>query len=72
MVHTTGPGPSLQEGPDGEARYRLVPGQDAASVPLRREKDSLGELDVPADAYWGIHTGRALVNFPITRRAICN
>ena len=72
MVHTTGPGPSLQEGPDGEARYRLVPGQDAASVPLRREKDSLGELDVPADAYWGIHTARALVNFPITRRAISN
>jgi aspartate ammonia-lyase len=72
VVHTTGPGPSLQEGPDGEARYRLVPGQDAASVPLRREKDSLGELDVPADAYWGIHTARALVNFPITRRAISN
>ena len=38
----------------------------------RREHDSLGDLDVPADAYWGIHTARALVNFPITRRAIYN
>ncbi len=38
----------------------------------RRERDSLGELDVPADAYWGIHTARALINFPITRRAIYN
>ncbi|MEK9602687.1 MAG: hypothetical protein VW015_04390, partial [Pontimonas sp.] len=39
---------------------------------MRLEKDSLGELEVPADAYWGIHTARALVNFPITRRAISN
>ncbi|MET0303465.1 MAG: lyase family protein, partial [Microbacteriaceae bacterium] len=29
-------------------------------------------MDVPADAYWGVHTARALVNFPITRRAISN
>ena len=72
MVHTTGPGPSLQEGPDGEARYRLAPGEDASGIVMRVEKDSLGELEVPQDAYWGIHTARALVNFPITRRAISN
>ena len=72
VVHTTGPGPSLQQGPDGEARYRPAPGDTQASTAMRREKDSLGELDVPADAYWGIHTARALVNFPITRRAISN
>jgi aspartate ammonia-lyase len=32
----------------------------------RREHDLLGEADVPAHAYWGIHTLRAVENFPIT------
>jgi aspartate ammonia-lyase len=32
----------------------------------RREHDLLGEDDIPADAYWGIHTKRAVENFPIT------
>jgi len=32
----------------------------------RREKDSIGELDVPADVYWGINTQRALMNFNIS------
>ncbi|MHA3963854.1 MAG: class II fumarate hydratase [Candidatus Thorarchaeota archaeon SMTZ1-45] len=35
----------------------------------RREKDSIGELDVPADAYWGINTQRALMNFKISGRS---
>jgi aspartate ammonia-lyase len=39
---------------------------DMARVATRREHDLLGELDVPADAYWGIHTLRAVTNFPIT------
>ncbi|HWR86140.1 MAG TPA: aspartate ammonia-lyase [Rhodoglobus sp.] len=42
------------------------------SIPTRVETDSLGSLPIPADAYWGIHTARALENFPITRRAIYN
>jgi aspartate ammonia-lyase len=32
----------------------------------RTEKDSLGSLDIPADAAYGIHTARAAANFPIT------
>ena len=32
----------------------------------RREKDAIGELDVPADAYWGINTQRAIMNFQIS------
>jgi len=32
----------------------------------RREKDFLGELDVPADAYFGVQTWRAVGNFPIS------
>lgn len=36
----------------------------------RREADLLGERDVPAEAYWGIHTLRATENFPISGRTI--
>ncbi|MGP4048660.1 aspartate ammonia-lyase [Streptomyces sp. 2A115] len=32
----------------------------------RREHDLLGDRDVPADAYYGVHTLRATENFPIT------
>ena len=32
----------------------------------RKEKDSLGERDVPADAYYGIQTLRATENFPVS------
>ncbi|MFF8657129.1 aspartate ammonia-lyase [Streptomyces huasconensis] len=39
----------------------------AAPTPAtRREHDLLGDRDVPADAYWGIHSLRATENFPIT------
>ena len=38
--------------------------------PTRTETDSLGSAEVPAEAYWGIHTLRALENFPISRRPI--
>jgi aspartate ammonia-lyase len=37
-----------------------------ANVATRREHDMLGEVDVPSDAYWGVHTLRAVANFPIT------
>lgn len=32
----------------------------------RVEKDSLGQVEVPAHAYWGAQTQRAIQNFPIT------
>jgi len=32
----------------------------------RTESDSLGDMDVPADAYWGAQTQRAVENFPIS------
>src|SRR3954452_21169080 len=37
-----------------------------SSSPLRREHDLLGERSVPESAYYGVHTLRALENFPIT------
>ncbi|UWG47874.1 Fumarase [Halanaeroarchaeum sp. HSR-CO] len=33
---------------------------------FRIEQDSLGEMKVPADAYWGAQTQRAVENFPIS------
>ena len=38
----------------------------AKTMNTRVEKDFLGEMNVPADAYWGIHTRRAVGNFPLT------
>ena len=37
---------------------------------FRREIDLLGPRDVPADALWGIHTLRAIENFPLTGRPV--
>ncbi len=37
---------------------------------VRLERDSLGEQEVPADAYWGISTLRAVENFPVSGRTI--
>jgi len=36
----------------------------------RREHDFLGELEIPANAYWGVHTARAVDNFPITGQTV--
>ncbi|OPY91290.1 MAG: Aspartate ammonia-lyase [Syntrophaceae bacterium PtaU1.Bin231] len=36
----------------------------------RTERDALGGLEIPADAYWGIHTERARRNFPISGRCV--
>jgi aspartate ammonia-lyase len=35
-------------------------------VAIRIEQDSLGEVPVPAEAYWGAQTARAIRNFPIS------
>ena len=40
-------------------------------APTRMEHDLLGDRAVPAGAYYGVHTLRALENFPITGTAIC-
>ena len=35
-------------------------------MPYRTERDPLGELQVPSDAYYGVQTARAVENFPIS------
>lgn len=42
----------------------------APAGPTRTESDSVGSMEIPVGAYWGIHTARARENFPITRRPI--
>ncbi|MFS2281002.1 aspartate ammonia-lyase [Microbacterium sp. OR21] len=44
----------------------------ASSEPVvsRTETDSIGSLEIPGDAYYGVHTLRAEQNFPITKRPI--
>ena len=37
---------------------------------MRKEKDSMGEILVPDDAYYGAQTQRASNNFPISNRRI--
>jgi len=37
---------------------------------VRKEKDLLGEMEIPADCLYGIHTLRAVENFPLAGRAV--
>jgi len=37
---------------------------------MRIEKDNLGNLEIAPDKYWGIHTARAIKNFPSTGQPV--
>src|ERR1700688_2002216 len=53
-------------------RFLILSGQsehsddERPSMSTRREHDLLGDRDVPGDAYYGVHTLRAVENFPIS------
>ena len=47
----------------GAGYDRQVPGKGGVRVKTRTEEDLLGEREVPAQAYYGIHTLRATENF---------
>jgi len=36
----------------------------------RRERDFLGEREIPGGAYWGVHSARAVENFPISGQTV--
>ncbi len=59
-------GPPDASGPDATLALASTRQVALANVATRREHDMLGEVEVPADAYWGVHTLRAVANFPIT------
>lgn len=39
---------------------------------MRQESDFLGPQPIPPDAYWGVHTARAVQNFPISGQTVSN
>src|SRR5690242_19000050 len=56
-------------------RHRCAPTihamTDTAPRPATRtERDSMGEMEVPADALYGASTQRAVLNFPISGRGL--
>ena len=44
----------------------MTDSRDYGNEDYRIEADSLGEIKVPGDAYWGAQTQRAIENFPIS------
>lgn len=52
---------SPKQPPIGERTNR-----DASEGSARIERDTMGELSVPAKAYYGVQTARAIQNFPIS------
>ncbi|MDT2023739.1 aspartate ammonia-lyase [Methylocella sp. CPCC 101449] len=48
------------------ATSALRQGAETSDPPVRIEHDMLGNLEIPRDAYWGVHTARAVENFAIT------
>ena len=39
---------------------------------MRQEHDFIGIKTIPPDAYWGVHTARAVENFPITGQTVAH
>jgi aspartate ammonia-lyase len=48
-----------------------MPNTSSTDSPVfRTEHDFLGERRIPASAYWGVHSARAVENFPISGQAV--
>src|SRR5256885_6475668 len=54
----------------GARRIKLNLKNLAVAKRTRMERDSMGEMQVPADAYYGASTQRAVLNFPISGQAM--
>jgi fumarate hydratase class II len=54
---------------DMQAKQAADPNHDVPigieATGMRRESDSMGEIEVPADRYWGAQTERSLIHFSI-------
>ena len=59
--------PAIPENPyPGEGHMKKRPSASESSHATRVERDTMGELAVPAAAYYGVQTARAIENFPIS------
>ena len=64
-------GTSCDRREEQEESHRTAEGaHDIMTNAFRTEHDLLGNRQVPAEVYYGVHTLRALENFPITGTAI--
>jgi fumarate hydratase class II len=55
------------EGEDGAAYHRLLTVKETAMNEVRLERDTFGEIAVPAQRLWGAQTQRSLQHFAISR-----
>src|SRR5215813_15653298 len=46
---------------------KAEPSVSETGVPMRVESDSMGEIEVPSNVYWGAQTQRSLLHFAIGR-----
>ncbi len=56
--------------PDTSAPDAAVQAAERLATGTRTEHDFLGEKEIPDAAYWGVHTARAVENFPITGQTV--
>ncbi len=47
------------------SQSKKAKGQDDETMEMRVERDSMGEIEVPSDRYWGAQTARSLVHFDV-------
>src|SRR5690606_11890569 len=52
-------GVGLSRASQKETKQAMTPTSSSPTAATRTETDSLGSIEIPADAYWGIHTARA-------------
>ena len=59
---------AIEKGLENPAHPDLITVEHIGGIEMttRREHDLLGDRDVPAEAYYGVHTLRAVENFPIS------
>ena len=66
------PAPAPKPAPKTVSRpaSKPSPASARATPPTRVERDSMGEMQVPADVLYGASTQRAVLNFPISGRPV--
>jgi len=65
MARASGGVPAQRHRSDGKEPKILDLPIGVAATGTRRETDSMGAIDVPADRYWGAQTQRSLIHFSI-------
>src|SRR5262245_10531192 len=67
--HDTAPAPvavTTTQEPGAQGTTGVTPTPNVPGGPTRTERDLLGEKQIPANAYYGVQTARALENFQIS------